>query len=262
MDIPSFFANPSIAGIGLAVVFTALWLIPFMPLRLKSIYTWLVFIGGAIVFAPSIALVQVPLQSLAANWEVGLAGTDGYIRQLWILSLPMVLLSGLVQEAFKLAPTAFYWWRSGKNISPKLGLTLGAMAGAGFAFIETQWVLNLIFSSGFNINMVNTYGFAALAGFWERFFTTCFHISVGALAGWGLAKGRGWQFYLMAAGIHALINYGAILVQIRVLTAIQTEIYITLIGLAVFGLVMWLRWRKDEAADEEGDEPLDDFDDR
>jgi len=48
----------------------------------------------------------------------------------------------------KMVPVPVYWWRSGKNIDPKLGLVIGAVAGAGFGIFEGQWQHNVIFASG------------------------------------------------------------------------------------------------------------------
>ncbi len=68
-------------------------------------------------------------------------------------------------------------------------------------------------------------GVLALLGFWERFFTVAFHIAASALAGYGLAKGLGWQFYLLASFLHGATNYSVILLQKGLLTGIQVEIY-------------------------------------
>ena len=69
-------------------------------------------------------------------------------------------------------------------------------------------------------------------------------MAVCALAGWGLARGKGWQFYLLASGIHFLSNYTALLYYKGMVTLIQIEIIIAVIAVAVFGVVLWLRWRK------------------
>jgi RsiW-degrading membrane proteinase PrsW (M82 family) len=164
----------------------------------------------------------------------------------WILlaAIPSMLLTGLVQEGAKLVPVVVYWWRRGMNIDPKVGLIIGAVAGAGFAIFETQWVHNQIFASGWTWGAVQTYGFWALAPFWERFFTVAAHIAFSALAGYGLAKGWGWQFYLMVSVLHGVLNYGAVLWQTEFLTTIQVEIYVGVLAVVVTAWVLWLRWKK------------------
>jgi RsiW-degrading membrane proteinase PrsW (M82 family) len=161
-----------------------------------------------------------------------------------LAAIPQILLTGLVQEGAKLVPVVVYWWRSGKNIDPRLGLIIGAVAGAGFAIFEAQWAHNQIFASGWTWQAVQTYGFWALAGFWERFFTVAAHIAFSALAGYGLARGWGWQFYLMASVLHGLLNYGAVLWQAELLTDIHVEIYIAVLAVLVMAWALWLRWRR------------------
>jgi RsiW-degrading membrane proteinase PrsW (M82 family) len=166
---------------------------------------------------------------------------------LLLTGIPLVLISGLVQEGAKLFPTVIYWQYHGRKIDPKLGLTLGAMAGAGFGIIEAQWIHNMIFAAGWTPEIASTLGITAYAGFWERFFTVCFHISVSALAGWGLARGWGWQFYLIASFAHGFVNYSAILTQTGVFNTLMAEIFIALCAVIVFMIVIQLRWRKSDS---------------
>jgi len=165
----------------------------------------------------------------------------------WILlaAIPQILLTGLVQEGSKLVPVVVYWWRSGKNIDPKLGLAIGAVAGAGFAIFEAQWAHNLIFT-WWTWEAVQTGGFMALiySGFWERFFTVAAHIAFSALAGYGLARGWGWKFYLIASVLHGLLNYSLVLLLAGLFTDVHAEIYIAVLAVVVTVWALWLRWRK------------------
>ncbi len=244
MDIGLFFANPSFWGVGLALIFGAVWLASLAPLRWRSPWLWLIFVGGAVLFAPCIAWIQAPLQNLTGGWFINHFGTETYQSQLLLIGIPVVLLSGLVQEGAKLIPVIAYWWRKGRNIDPKLGLSIGAMAGAGFGIFEAQWLHNTIFASGWSWEMVQLHGVMALAGFWERFFTVAFHTGSCALAGYGLAKGWGWQFYLLVSFLHFLLNYFALFFQKGLLTILQIEIIIAAFVVVIFGVVLWLRWRK------------------
>ncbi len=164
----------------------------------------------------------------------------------WILlaAIPGILLSGLVQEGAKLIPVVTYWWRSGKSIDPKLGLAIGAVAGLGLGVFEAVWVHNTIFTTGWTWEAVQTGGVVALAGFWERFFTIALHTAMSALAGYGLAKGWGWQFYLLASFLHAFANYSAVLFQSGLITIIQVEIFIAVWSMLVTAGALRLRWRK------------------
>jgi RsiW-degrading membrane proteinase PrsW (M82 family) len=241
-----FFANPTGWGIGLALVFGLIWLVFLAPKNLNRLPAWLIFILGAAVFAPCIAWVQAPLQSWVNSLMVNGLGQDEVAGHIFLLAVPVILISGLVQEGAKMIPTVLYWLNNERSLDPKLGLTMGAMAGAGFGILEAQWIHNLILSSGWTMQAAQAAGFLGFAGFWERFFTVGFHIALGALTGWGLARGWGWQMYLVAALIHSLVNYTAILVQNGKLGMIQVEIIIAVISLIIFGIAAWLRWRKED----------------
>jgi len=84
----------------------------------------------------------------------------------------------------------------------------------------------------------------ALAPFWERFFAVALHIGMSALAGYGLARGWGWQFYLLASFLHAFNNYCVVLLQSGVFTVVHVEIYAAVVAVLVTVGALWLRWRK------------------
>ena len=164
----------------------------------------------------------------------------------WILlsGLPTVLISGLVQEGAKLVPVVIYWWRKNFTIDYKLALTLGAAAGVGFGILEAQWIHNLTLAMGWKWDLVRVQGMDAFAPFTERFFVVAFSTAATALAGYGLAKGWGWQFYLIVSVVHTAINYSIFLVQARIFTLSQAEILIVALSIVVAGIALWLRWKK------------------
>jgi RsiW-degrading membrane proteinase PrsW (M82 family) len=236
----SFFQNPSVWGIGLAIGFGVVWLACYWPPLFKKPWLWAVLVSSPFLTLAASSFILFPLMQ----------AIDHFLRQ-WVLGywilvvwIPLVLLGGLVQEGAKLVPVVVYWRRSEKNIDPKLGLIIGAVAGAGFAIFSAQHQHNLIFFTGWNWAWaVHTGGFWALAGFWESFFTIAAQIAFSALAGYGLARGRGWQFYLIASGLHALLNYGTVLL-VALLPDLHEEIYIAAVAVAVTAWALWLRWRK------------------
>jgi len=240
----SFFQNPSALGIGLAIAFGAVWLACYRPPLFKKPWLWAVLVSSAFLTLAAASFVQIPLQVWTGQALNHFWSQEVLMRWILLAGIPQILLSGLVQEGSKLVPVVAYWWRSGKNIDPKLGLAIGAVAGAGFGIFEAQWAHNLIFASGWTWAAVQAGGFMALLGFWERFFTVAAHIAFSALAGYGLAKGRGWQFYLIASALHGLLNYGVVLLQAGLLTALHVEIYVAVLAVLVTAWALWLRWRK------------------
>jgi len=241
----SFFQNPSAWGIGLAIAFGAVWLACYRPPLFKKPWLWAVLASSAFFTLAAVCFVQIPLQTWAGQALGHFWSQEVLIRWILLAAIPQILLSGLVQEGAKLVPVVVYWQRSDRNIDPKLGLAIGAVAGAGFGIFELQWAHNLIFASGWTWALVQAGGFWALAGFWERFFAVAGLTAFSALAGYGLARGWGWRFYLIAAALHALLNYSIVLAQAGLLTTtVQVEIYAAVVAVAVTAWALWLRWRK------------------
>ena len=246
----SFFQNPGAWGLGLAIAFGAVWLACYRPPLFKKPWLWAVLVSSAFLTLAAISFIQIPLyvwtgQALGHFWS-----QEVLLRWILLAGIPQILLSGLVQEGAKLVPVVIYWRRSDRNIDPKLGLAIGAVAGAGFGIFEAQWALNFIFAEGWTWAAVQTYGFWALAGFWERFFTVAAHTAFSALAGYGLARGWGWQFYLIASVLHGLLNYSIVLLLAGLFTDIHAEIYIAVIAVVVTAWALWLRWRRRAATTE------------
>jgi len=240
----SFFQNPSALGIGLAIAFGAIWLAGYQPPLFKKPWLWAVLVSSAILALTAASFIQIPLQIWTGQALGHLWSEEVLLSWILLAGIPQIFLSGLVQEGAKLVPVVIYWWRSGRNIDPKLGLAIGAVAGAGFGIFEAQWVHNAIFASGWTWEAVQTGGVMALTGFWERFFAVAFHTAASALAGYGLAKGWGWQFYLIASCLHGLLNYSAVLLQSGLFTAANLEIYVAVVAVLVTAWALWLRWRK------------------
>jgi RsiW-degrading membrane proteinase PrsW (M82 family) len=232
-----------LTAIGLGIAFGAVWLAAYHPSRIVTPRLWLIGLVSALFTWVAVAFVQIPLQLLTGQALHHFWNQIELARWLLLAGIPQILLSGLVQEAAKLLPVAVYWWRRGKAISPRTGLVIGAISGAGFGIFEAIWVHNTIFASGWTWQAVSVSGFSAVLGFLERFFCVSFHIGACALAGYGLATRRGWRFYLLAALLHAVMNYSVALVQKGILTSVQVEIYIAVVTLAITAWVLWLRWR-------------------
>ena len=252
----SWFVYPGLSwglmliAIGLGIAFGAIWLCAhWVPL--KRYWLWAVAVAGAFLGLLAVTFLQIPLQyyigqALQHFWSI-----DTLNAWLLLVAIPQILVSGLVQEGAKMVPMVAWWWRSGKKIDPKLGLAIGAVAGAGFGIFEAVWVHGSVLASGWTFDVINTYGFLGISPFWERFFTIGFHIAVSALAGYGLAKGKAWQYFLIASGLHAIVNYAPIVLNYsmmvrnsNVITVTHVEIFLAVVAVAVTAVVMILRWRK------------------
>jgi RsiW-degrading membrane proteinase PrsW (M82 family) len=245
--LPYFFASPSVLGWGLAVIFGAIWLACYRPPLISKPWLWAVLAAGAVVAPIAIAVTVFPLRA-GITWVCShLWSTETIAQWTFLLSALSMFLWGLVREGFKLLPVVGYWWYEGKGIDPKLGLVVGAISGAGFGILESQWTLNYIIASGWSWDAVQIQGITVLAGFSESFFMVGIHIASCALAGWGLARGWGWQFYLLAAFIYLVPNYSYVLTTKELITGGQAELLIAVWALVVTGVALWLRERKSKA---------------
>jgi len=242
----SWFANPHLIGIGLALVFGAIWLAGYWPPLFKKPWLWAVLAISAILSLIAVSFIQIPLQALVGQALGQFWSQETLLRWILLAGIPQILLSGLVQEGSKLVPVVIWWLGENRTLAPKIGLAIGAVAGAGLGVFEAVWAHNSIFAAGWSWGMVEEGGYIVLAGFWERFFAVAFHIAASALAGYGLARGWGWQFYLLAAFLHSLLNYGVVLLQAGIFTVVHIEIYAAVVAVLVTAVALWLRWRKGE----------------
>ena len=248
---PGILWTQVLVGIGLAIVFGAVWFTPYWTPILKKPWAWAILAVSAFLSLIAVTFIQIPLQALTGQALNYFWSQEALMRWLLLAGIPQILYSGLVQEGSKLVPVVIYWWRKGRNIDPKLGLAIGAVAGLGFGVFEAVWAHNNIFAAGWSWETVQASGLMALTGFWERFFAVAFHVAASALAGYGLARGWGWQFYLLAAFLHGLLNYSVVLLRVGFFTVIHVEIYAAVVAVLVTGGVLWLRWRKQEVVAEE-----------
>ncbi|MFC1920898.1 PrsW family glutamic-type intramembrane protease [Chloroflexota bacterium] len=236
-----------ILGVGLALLFGAIWFAGYWTPILKKPWAWWILATSAFLSWVAVAFVQLPLQIWTGQAINHLWEPETITNWLLLIGIPQILLSGLVQEGSKLVPVVVYWWKHDKIISPRTGLLIGAVAGLGLGLFEATWAHNQILASGFTWEMVESGGLIMLSGFWERFFAVSVHIAMSAFAGYGLAKGWGWQFYLLAALVHSVTNYSVILLQKGIFTTIQLEIYVAVVAVIITAVVLRIRWKYTES---------------
>ena len=235
------------AGIGLGLIFGAVWYSAYRTSMLGKPHSWAVLSFSAFFTWIAVCFIQVPLQSLTTDAMNLIWDQAALMKWMLLAIIPQILYSGLVQEGAKLVPIVFIWWRKKKNIDGKTGLLLGAVAGLGFGVFEAIWVHNSIFISGWSLSssIATTGAVFALLPFWERFFTVAFHTASSAIAGWGLARGKGWQFYLISSFAHAVLNYSIVLYSKGYFNQMQVSIYVAVLSVITAAVALWLRFRKD-----------------
>ena len=242
-----FFSNPSIVGICLALIFGAFWLAIYRPPVRKEPWLWAVMGGGAVLIPIAIAIAAFPVSIWITQFYKSWLGEQVFSEWLLLAGLLPLLIAGLVRIGLMLLPVVVFWWYKGRNIEPSLGLAAGAVAGAGAGILAAQWKHDYILASGFTWATVQSQGVIALSAFWGSFFEIGWHIGVCALAGWGLAKDKGWQFYLLASFLYVLFYYTEYLVAKELVEPIVAYMIIAAWALLVTGVALWLSGRKEKS---------------
>ena len=230
----SFFENPGASGIhlavaiGLAIGFGAVWLTCYWPPLIKKPWLWAVLVSSAFLTVVAVCFIQTPLQIWTGQALMHFWSQEILMRWILLAAIPQILLTGLVQEGAKLVPVVVYWWRSGKSLDPKLGLAIGAVAGAGFAIFEAQWAHSQILTSGMDLGSsanLRLLGTGGILG--EVFYRSRSHrFSPWPGMAWpGVGDGKS---HLIASVLHGLLNYGAVLWQAELLTGVYVEMSILL----------------------------------
>jgi len=235
-----------VAGIGIAIVFGAIWYTAYWTPLLGKPSAWAVLAFSAFFTWLTLCFIQVPLQYLTSDAFRAIWSDSILMKWMLLAIIPQILYSGLVQEGAKLVPVVFLWKRAKKDISVKTGLLLGMVSGLGFGLFEAVWIHNSVFISGwdFHSSVATTGIIFGLLPFWERFFTVAFHMGASALAGWGLASGKGWQSYLIVSFVHAALNYSVVLLNTGHFMQLDVFIYVAVISLITAAVALWLRFTK------------------
>lgn len=222
--ILSFFNAFDPISVALAVLFGVVWMACFRPPLFSKFWLWAILPFGALITLLAVAVVQLPLESLLGHGVQATHHDEHNIVPLLLAALPLIVISALVQEGGKLVPALTYWKLEKRTTSPVLGMQIGAVAGAGFGILQAQWTHNAIFASGWTFEMVQIEGLNELFVFWESLFIVAMHVTTAALSGYGLVKGWGWQFYLLASLVHIGMYVICFLIHSNVIPHVMGEL--------------------------------------
>ncbi|MFZ5435710.1 MAG: hypothetical protein ACOZCF_05260 [Bacillota bacterium] len=185
---------------------------------------------GAALFAPSITEVQVPLQSLASRWATEHLATANSL----VLSLPAILLTGIVQEPAKLAGAALGIWaaRHGRR---RAAPAIGALAGAGYGGMEAA----IILSYALAVTPSGTFPWLAAI---ERASAVMFHLSFPGVVmlWWAQGAARGSLSLLGAVLAHAALDSLPVLLRMGMIGIAAAEVIVGAFSLALFAYLIFL----------------------
>jgi hypothetical protein len=241
----SFFAVPDI-GLGLvlialaiALVFSAIWIAAFYPNIVKDFWAWIILIAGFIFTAILTAFLQIPLQYGSTKILDTFLSHQNMVTYMLIVSIPALIIAAIIQVGARLLPVVIYWLSNKRTLEPKTALMLGAFAGAGIGIVQA---LQLHCSLLYVMSQIQPVGVFVI--FLESFLTVGFNICTIAIASYGMAKGKWWQYSLVVAALYFVFNYITQLMNLQILGPLFVEIIIVILALLTAAAALWLRWRK------------------
>ena len=232
-----YFRYVTLSGSGLALLFALLWLLLYRPPFFKQPRLWLVMLGGALAGVLAVSIIQTPLSILINKlWH-----EDAGAGRLLLVGLLSVVTIGLVQEGAKLLPLLVLRKQLGGQLDEQQGLSAGAVSGFGYGFLETFYVMNFLFASGWNWDVLaNEYPALVLTGV-ERVCMLGLNMGLSALVGWGLARGKGLRFYLLAAALHAFVAFISFLMANLSFPVVITELALMVIIIVLTVVMLSMR---------------------
>lgn len=209
---------------GFFFLVTAFWLFLMARDGFHPGVSYLFFLIGGIIY-PLIYSTQTPLLESYGRGVLLPALKSGF--PISFLGLVPALILGLLQETMKLIPLLAI-----DRIKPQKGLkmlTLGAVVGAGFGFVEAGYLTGAIFQ----LRLLASVSLAS------QIFTILFHVVSGAALGYGIARRKTLQVWGTIVGAHALGSYLIVFVQNKMLTISSLAIILALYYLALLAVMLY-----------------------
>ncbi len=196
------------------------------------------FVLGALAFAPSIAAVQVPLQTTVSRWMVANLRTAKTL----VLSAPAVAISGLVQEPVKVVIAIIVLRLGGAVLrGRRAAVGVGVLVGAGYGAMEAWIVASSVFVYP-EITLVT-----ALPALSERAAVVAFHTALTGVVlqgAWGKGVGRLVLWTALVSGYHVLLNASVLFFRAGLAAYPWVLAYIWVVSMAAIAYLVWILKRE------------------
>ncbi len=202
--------------------------IPFLRNNYKNMEIYFALILGGTIYS-LIGATQVPLQKWFASAYLIPGLKEG--GSLYFYGIFNALITGIVQEALKIAIIAVVFFIRRPTLKPMIAL--GLFCGLGFGIYEACSLTGAALQSG----AMSIFSW----GMFERLFAILFHAATGALLGYSLVRGIKFViiFWPSAVIVHTLINYMIVFLHRKVIDVAIFELIFAFISV-VFALFVYL----------------------
>jgi hypothetical protein len=241
-DYGTLSTNLTLVSIALAMAFGIIWLLTHWPPLFKSRWLWAVLVSSPFLTLLAMVFIQTPLQYYLSQGLSKIWNEVTYTDWLYLTAIPSLLIGCLVQAGALMLPVAVWWLASKRNLEPKMGMVIGAVAGVGYGIFEAVRSNTQIFAGGWNLS--NITGMSDLLPFWGRFWAIAIYAAVTAIVGYGLAKNKGWRFYFLSAGLYLVSSYFVVFYFKGNIDYNQYEIITSGVAALLILASLYLRWRR------------------
>jgi RsiW-degrading membrane proteinase PrsW (M82 family) len=183
---------------GLLAVFAAVWFLALAYRDFKRIDIAVMIVGGGVLFWLSLKLLEF-LQTTYFGFVLDPRSTSTSFS---MVLLGSALLFAVIEELTKFV-CVFGRSLMSQSHKVRLGIALGAAAGAGFALMQ----------AGHMMQFTSTGGLVATSDLVQKFFAIGLNTATGAMIGFLIASRWMWAFYLIPVGLKMLFNWLAFFVQ-------------------------------------------------
>lgn len=203
----------------LLLLFAVIWFFALANREFKRLDMAMLFVGGAVLFWLSLQLLTL-LQNAYFGFVLDPRSASTNFA---LVMLGSALIFALVEELVKFL-CVFARQLVKLSHNARLGIALGAAAGAGFALMQ----------AGHLLQFTATGGAAVPSELVQKFFAIGLNTATGAMIGFLIAVRWHWAYYLIPIGLKTLYNWTAFYVQKGQL---QTSSY-SILTLAITAIVL------------------------
>ncbi|MHA1710476.1 MAG: hypothetical protein ACTSUS_00190 [Candidatus Freyarchaeota archaeon] len=255
------------AGLGFALAFSILYPLCVCVLLWRWRFGWeplkplaVAFIVGLVMFYVAyLRKVYVLFLSGVGLYAVDLVAT-GFVEEaakLLVLFIPVVKRRVSVETGLFYGMVAGLGFGAGEALIVLADAALAVpvlvniwlllywleVSGALVSLPELIWLIDftllyLAFNLALSLSVPSVFG-VSLLGVYERSIVVLLHGALTGIVGWSVARNATVKFYLLAVGLHILVDFFAVLYMLGLANVTVVEVILTAITVPLFLYLLW-----------------------